>query len=377
MLWKYTLIVTLTLAMPMAAMAQTIRDFASPNALRVLEGIGIGTSIPGSPQVADAFAQLHGEAYASSKEASAQMQRRFTNLMPNGREIVSVESLKKHTNRWGTVTGDWTGRKHIEMYSGYDLLACGFAIGTDITPKPNLLLGVALGYDISSQDFKSIRSENQTDSLRTMVYGSWFNGEYFVDGYGGYTKNFHDVERKINIVDNNNDLFTGVARGRYNDDLGSFGADFGKLVKCGDHLLTPSIGLHYIHLFSPGVTEKDAGDANLHIHRHTYQSVRMPIGIKASQIVVGKHGGLWMPEVRVFYVREFADDSVRVRTSFDADRDVTFDAESGKWGRNSGRFGVGVNAKLSSRMNFRLDYDCEVYDHTSTNVVSTMFCMKW
>jgi hypothetical protein len=76
-------------------------------------------------------------------------------------------------------------------------------------------------------------------------------------------------------------------------------------------------------------------------------------------------------------VREFGDDSVKRQTAFDRVQEVTFNAESGKWGRNSGHFGVGLNAKLTERVNFRFDYDFEIYNHTSAGVASAALGVKW
>ena len=77
----------------------------------------------------------------------------------------------------------------------------------------------------------------------------------------------------------------------------------------------------------------------------------------------------WTPEVRAFYVTELGDTSARVRTSFDDNRvrQVRFDAYSGNTGRQSARIGLGVNAQLRHWLHFRLDYDHEIFDHTSVN----------
>ena len=59
---------------------------------------------------------------------------------------------------------------------------------------------------------------------------------------------------------------------------------------------------------------------------------------------------------------------------------VSFLAESGKWGRDSGRFGAGLEMRLTSRLNvvnFRVDYDHEVFDHTAVNEFSTTLGMQW
>ena len=335
----------------------------------------------------DAFAQLHGEVFATNKEAAAQLQRNFQKLMPNGREIVGVNDKPKVLNRWGTLTGDWNNRARIGQYSGYNLSSAGFAIGVDRTLTPNLLAGAALGYDFAYLNFDSIRSKSEMDAFHSMLYGSWFNGSYYVDAYGGYTKNFYDTRRNININNKafsttaqngyNNNAFSATARSRYHDDMGSVGIEVGRTQQMGDYLLTPSLGLHYIHLWSPNVTEKDGGEANLHVACGEYQSFRLPIGVKASRIFTGERGVVWMPEARMFYIRELADDSAGVQTAFVAVPSAMFEADGGKWGRNSGRLGAGVNAQLSNRVNLRVDYDYEIYNYTSAHVATATLGVQW
>jgi outer membrane autotransporter protein len=141
--------------------------------------------------------------------------------------------------------------------------------------------------------------------------------------------------------------------------------------------LTPSVGLHYIHHSSPTVTESGAGDANLIIHAHRYNSLRVPIGARLSRECSFGGGMVWTPEVRAFYICELADASVRVGTSFAAAPGVPFYSESGDWGRNSGRFGAGLGVQLTDWLKFRVDYDHEVYTHTSANWFGTSLGVRF
>jgi len=163
------------------------------------------------------------------------------------------------------------------------------------------------------------------------------------------------------------------------------GFEVGKRLNVGAYRLTPSMSLHFMHLSSPSVTESGGGEADLLVHSGAYNSLRMPIGARLSREIhlagtpahPGISGIVWRPEVRAYYVREMADASVRSATSFSVVRDVPFYAESGNWGRNSGRFGAGLNAQLSNWLSARVDYDYEVYDHTSTNAFAATLGVKW
>jgi outer membrane autotransporter protein len=157
----------------------------------------------------------------------------------------------------------------------------------------------------------------------------------------------------------------------------SSGFEIGRELLFGTLWAKPSVGLHYIRLSSPHVTESGAGDADLLIHSHHYNSVRMPVGIKLSRGFWGS-SMVWRPEVRAFYIQEFADTSVRTSTSFaTAPGNTSFYAESGHWGRNSARFGTGLNARLSDWIQVRVDYDYEVFKHTSAQEFGATLGMKW
>ena len=133
-----------------------------------------------------------------------------------------------------------------------------------------------------------------------------------------------------------------------------------------------------MYYYSPRVNERNAEDANLHVDSDIYQSVRTPVGFKVSRVFKGKRRGIvWVPESRLFYVREFADDSVRLQTSFANVPGIKFNAESGKWGRNSGLLGVGLSGQVSDRVTFRFDYDYEIYNYTTANIASATLNVKW
>ena len=375
-----------------------IRYIGTPNAIRAAEGTDrlfypmetdlmpdlyqvLEDMLDNPYALAEAFAQLHGEVFAANKEAAARMQRRFLRNLPSAESRLmgvelsefSREEWKCKWNRWGTLTGDIQGRKNIDLYSGYDLKSQGVAFGMDRLIAHNSFFGIAVGYDNTSQDFRTIRSHNQLNALRMAVHGGWWNGKGYVEGYAGYTMNFHKTRRKIDI-----DTFSATARSEYNDNMFSTGIEIGRRQQVGSATyLTPSIGFHYIHLASPGVTETGAGDANLHIRGHHYNSLRLPIGMKLSRDFAGENGIIWTPEGRAHYIREFGDDSVWARTSYNNARRVSFLAGTDDWGENSIRLGMGLNMRLSDRLNFRFDYDHEAFSYMKTNEFSATLGVQW
>jgi outer membrane autotransporter protein len=363
-----------------------LNGFGSHNAKRAataMNQIGAGSDIDelynalgnmsaADPQgLADAFAQLHGEVFASNKVAAAQMQRQFLWQLPSAQTRLMCDNCCiGKWNRWATFTGDYFERRHIGSYSGYELQTAGVAFGADRHMKRNMMLGAAFGYDYAKQDFDSIRSQDKMDTFRSAIYSGWWHKRWFINGYAGYTWNHHMTQRNINI----DNTFSAVAKSKYGDNVFSTGFEVGREFSFG---ITPSAGIHYIYVDSPNITETGGGVANLHVYSDGYESLRTPVGAKWNRSFEGKYGVVWTPEARVFYVFELADDSAAVRTSFDGVRGVSFLAESGTWGRHSGRIGLGFNAQVTDRIHFRFDYDCEVYSHTTTNTVAAALGVRW
>lgn len=399
----------LTVARNAPNFSNEVAGYATSNAMEVAGGIdesvffgdydGIEDliravdSMDGPQAKADALAQLHGEAYAASREAGVLTQYSFLRNLKNARESylanTSCTDPCKGCNLWGTLTGDWSTRSSIDSYSGYDLNAFGLAIGCDKYVTGNMFLGVALGYDNVSQKFDDIRSKTEFDAFRTLLYGGWSDNLNFIDGYVGYSKNWYKTNRNIDIG-TGSDALSRAARGKYDDNVLSVGIEYGRKY-CFEHFdVTPSIGLHYVYLDSPDVTETGAGSANLHVYGDSYNSLRLPIGAKLSR-TFNQQGTsynpyaaqpllsriAWTPEFRAFYIAELADDESSVWTSFQGDRSTAFRASSGSWGTSSGLFGVGLKAELSNCFHLRLDYNHQVYSHTDIGEFSVSAGFNW
>jgi len=383
--------------------AKNIHPFGTPNAVRAAEGMDNIAALGKDARInidrlynalrtknnagdhqglADAFAQLHGEVFASSKEVAVQMQHRFQNLLPTGRDFHNAAYLPKLWNRWGTFTGDYNNRRNLgrritERYSGYEAGSAGFAFGLDKSVSPFGLGGVAFGYDYADQSFRSIRSKAEIEAFRGMLYGSWYNGDLYCDAHAGYSKNYYDTHRSIDIRNINIDPFSESAKSKYDDDMGALGIEIGRVWSPGGYMLTPSVGVHYTVIGSPTVTEKGS-EASLRVASGDYHSVRVPVGVKASRMFpLFDDGSVWIPELRASYSRELANDTVKVRTAFDAVRDVNFAATSGVRGQDHVRVGLGVGFLAARLVNIRFDYDCDLYNNTNADTFAATLGVSW
>lgn len=63
----------------------------------------------------------------------------------------------------------------------------------------------------------------------------------------------------------------------------STGIEIGHKLRFERTNLTPSIGLHYIHLSSPSATETGTDGANLHVYGGKYDSLRLPVDARINR----------------------------------------------------------------------------------------------
>ncbi|MCL2006184.1 MAG: autotransporter domain-containing protein [Planctomycetaceae bacterium] len=356
----------------------TVRGIATENAQNVADALdredGSGPihdllrPITDPRELADALAKLHGEVFASSQLAVANMQRSFQSRLPSA----SGYSGSDAWSRWGSFFGDWKDRQNIGGYSGYKLQSSGVTVGMDKQVTYNSFSGFAVGYENAYQNFRTIQSSDQIDAVRTMLYGGMNLERVNINAYAGYTKHWHQTRRDININD-----FSAVARSRYNDDMFSFGMEFDRAFSFRTVGITPSVGVHSIHLSSPSITEYGAGDANLQVQSRRYTSVRLPMGVKVHRDLYTRNGLVWTPEFRASYICDLGDTSARATTSFANASGNTFIAGSGNWGRSSGRVGIGLNMQMRDRLQFRMDYDYEVFEHTATSEFGATLGVRW
>jgi uncharacterized protein with beta-barrel porin domain len=385
--------------------SQNVLGIATPNAYRAAVAmdqifsagwhenieklyLAVGDMRSDDPQaLADAFAQLHGEVFASNRTAAAHRVRKFQSLLPVAADR-PVPRLSEDTalngmtlgnsphsdwKRWGTLTGDLMSRDSLGGNSGFSVFSGGFAVGTDRYISRNYFVGGAIGYSLSFHNFASIESSDVANSIHSMLYGGWRFVNTFADTYIGYSKDMHSTLREIHIGD-----FSGQARGKYADDIFTMGFGVGHRALFEKFLITPYFGAHFVYLSSPSVKEIGAGAADLIVEGDRYVSLRTPAGVKLNwEFEDTYYKRVWMPEVRVFCVREWGDVSSRATTSFAGAQNVSFFADGGNLQRDSLQLGMGVNTQLRNRMTFRMDCDFEIYKHTTVSSFGATLGRNW
>lgn len=314
-----------------------------------------------------AFEQLHGEIKVSAMYAEADMQRNFNEFIFRRsipcedcyqfKGFRGQEPRKNSRELWATFTGGGDFRSSFDRFSGYKIGHWGVITGLEQTFAPGFFAGAAIGYDKADMSLKDLPSKDAFYAFRVAAYMNYTYGSWSVNGFAGYSRNWHDMERRI-------DFLESTAKAKYEDDVTTFGVETRYLIHWNSLDFIPSIGLNYVHIDSPYIQEDGAGPASLHYKRHKYESLRVPIGFRANSRF-DLQGIELKPELRMFYVPEMGDKRIRGTTAFSADPSNTFLVDTGVDSRNSFRIGVGSQAKVFERLSLGVDYDAEIWNKFS------------
>jgi outer membrane autotransporter protein len=226
---------------------------------------------------------------------------------------------------------------------GYDADSNGFAIGADGKLNENTTVGLAYSYiktDVKSDGGNKTDVENNN----LTAYGSWTEGNYFVDGALTYGKGKNDSKRYIAGT---------TAKGDYDSDMVGLGLTAGYGFQFDRIVVEPRVAARYSNLNIDGFTEKGSSAAL------TTGDQRLEIGeIGAGVRVAGAFDvarGTLEPEVKLMAYHDVIGDKSNTTSAFVLGGN-TFVANGASPARDSYQVGVGAKYKLDA-VTFGIGYD--------------------
>ena len=320
------------------SISSSVADIQTNNVQRRMEGIRTGSfgfsaagfAISGiTPSTASAFAGVSG---------------------PKGEQGKAFEEGPPDL-RWGsfiTGVGEFTSVGDTTNARGYDLTTGGFTLGVDYKVTPHFTLGLIGGYARTGTDLSG-GGDVKVDGVKYGLYGTYFQGGFYVDGalHGGY--NSYDTKR-VGLG--------GTARGDTNG--GEFnllfapGYDWHK----GPLTLGVTTSLQYTYVKIDGFSERGSL-LPFQFRSQVTESLRTAIGVKASyDVKVGKK--IIRPEVRVGWQHEFGEQTTALDSRFANGAGGIFKVVGPEIGRDSLLIGAGAALIWSDRVSAYLYYDGEL-----------------
>lgn len=196
-----------------------------------------------------------------------------------------------------------------EGVNGFTASAYGVVAGADTMVMPNVRVGGALGLSNTNFNFNGTQSGSTASDMlfQAGVYGSYFSGNFFLDGIGAFGLHWYNTKDLISAF--------GLTRNaNYN------GVQFSTKITGGYDwksasgvVVTPTITFEEIHLSSDSHQTSGGGLFDLNISSQQVDVMQARIGGRVAYPMPQTSGWTFTPEVHAYYVRNLI--LTRVATS--------------------------------------------------------------
>ena len=247
----------------------------------------------------------------------------------------------------------------------------GAAVGMDYRVRPDLLVGIGIGYIGGTQWVSGFTGQAYTDGVSGSVYASYTPGNLYVDGLVGYGYASNRMTRVIAIPG----LAARTAQGTTgaNQFLGQLETGWRFDVPLSQPAsVTPFVRLQGSTTTQNGFTESGADSLNLVVQQQTVNSLRSTIGMDLAAAFSRTTIGL-----RLGWQHEFADTSRPMTASFSGAAGTPFTVFGATPQRDSAVLGLGATFQVADATEVSLRYDGEVGGGTNNNALTLGLRMKW
>ena len=268
------------------------------------------------------------------------------------------------------ITGNYsTGdRDRTSRTDSFDFDTYGATLGMDYRFTKNYIIGAAISYNDLDSDFDKRRTVAgggvNAESWGGFVYGTYYQDRFYIDGLAGYARSDYDVKRKINITNNNPDVFGGEdirASVKGSPDSDDYTASIGGGYHFGQSALSygPYGRLTYLKVKVDDYKESGAGKfgLNLDVDGQDWKSVTSVLGGQIAY-ASSQNYGVVTPQGRLAWVHDYEDDSTRMKATYvDDPRKNTLLAITDDPDSDYFELGVGVSAVFKNGVQAFFNYD--------------------
>lgn len=250
--------------------------------------------------------EVNGGAATASSATVALVSNAISARSANIRSGMSSGDTLKGTGVWFQVLSSKADQDVRSGVAGYDADSSGFAIGADKELNANTVAGLAYSYVTTDVD-SDTGNKTEVDNHNFTAYGTWTEGNYFVDG--GITYGFGQNDSKRYIVGQ-------VAKADYDSELfgvnltAGYGFNFDNGI-----LVEPRVVARYTNLSIDSMTEKGASSGNLSTGSQRIEVGDLGAGVRvAGAFPMGK--GSFEPEAKLMAYHDVIGDSSSATSAF-------------------------------------------------------------
>jgi fibronectin-binding autotransporter adhesin len=294
--------------------------------------------------IADSTAALNGTGSARVRLAQA------GNIAALGEIASAMPQALATEGAWFRGIGDFVSVSGNVAAPGFSGASGGFLAGFDGAIATDLYLGVAAGYAHSDISGPS-SSSGGVDSGRVAAYGGGWWGPNLLTGTTGYAYDRISSARNLSGI--------GTAAQAHNGHEFSIAGQWSLPTPvtgiAGTAVVTPKIGVQFLHLTENGFKETGAGSFDLSSRGNDTDSAQPYLGLAASERFVTADGTEVTPEIRLSYNREVLSNK-RVITVAAIDG-TAFLVQGVRPSRDMLRAGVGVTLRARDNILLYANYD--------------------
>ncbi len=240
---------------------------------------------------------------------------------------------------WATPFGQAGTNQGNGNAHGFSYNSVAFAAGADCWLTPSTLCGFAAGYDNWSNSTDLLGSQAQVNALQSALYGYQQLERAWVLGIASYELDCYRTSRPIDFV-------SSLAQGSYTgQQLGGY-LESGYSLTAGNAVVQPIGAVQAISLWREHFSETGAGLLDLNVQNAYADSLRGYLGGRLLYPLTDRAGRCWLPEVRGFWVHEYAADTRNIGNQF-AGGGPDFLIYGSNLGRDWGLFGLGLSTQLT------------------------------
>ena len=267
---------------------------------------------------------------------------------------------------WARVMG---GPSSVTGAGGYDMTGLGVILGLDRS-FGNGLIGASLAYG-AFENSLYLGGSGSADSYQVSVYGSWQQGNFFLDGTAAYgyvdysstrTLAFGNLTRAASGSASGNDVTASVKAG----------ATFG----INAVAIEPSLGFDWYHLSRGGFTETNAGSAGLVVGSQDMDLIMPSIGVRLSSVFNAATFAI-TPELNARYYYNFGDNTSATTAGLIGAPAAPFTVEATGIGRNIGVLSAGLTAQQDEHLRVSTRYELQLATDVTAQVFAVDLKYRW
>jgi outer membrane autotransporter protein len=272
------------------------------------------------------------------------------------------------TASWGRLVGVWGGTDSKPGVGGMDFALTGAIMGVDHVFAEDILAGVALQYTTDDLSFSGNSDDADIDSFEVGAYASFGDTRLYLNINTSFIWHDFNVQRQISA---------GGAFADYSGTTLSAYMELGKIFETEDMRIQPVLALSFADLDTDAYRETGFALAKLNVDGAAFTSLKSMIGSRFAFPIELDSGRKMIPEARVVWTHEFADNQSSFLAALQTDPGNKFLVEGREYARDSLVLGAGVTAPVSGEASLTLDYDASINPDITTHTLSAGVRVKW